>query len=120
MALELKDLNADERLALVTLLQLVVEADRYASDPEASKLRGVVAALGKKDYLAAAEQSDGRFEDRAELRRFLQGIERQDARELIYGTVMDLALAEVPVASETEILDWLKRTWHIETRIEDA
>lgn len=117
MALELKDLTQEERLALVALLELVVGADRYVTDPEATHLRSIIGAVGEKEYQAAAEEADRRFEDVEELRRFLPTIERQEVRELIYETVLEAALADVPLRPETEILDWLAGVWNIETRV---
>lgn len=117
MALELKDLTDDERLALVALLKVVAEADQYVTDDEAKQVRHVIAAVGRKAYEAAAEQTDGRFQDKAELREFLSTIARQEARELIYETVLEVALADAPVPAETEILDWLARIWNVKVRI---
>jgi uncharacterized tellurite resistance protein B-like protein len=116
MPLELKDLNEDERIALVAMLAQVVEADSQATDPEARRVRAIAKALGTTAYDAAVAEGDRRFEDKAELRRFLPTIERQEARELIYGTLLETALADVPVSAEAEILDWLADIWNIKTR----
>lgn len=117
MALELKDLTEDERIALVALLELVVGADGYATDGEAKQIGAVVRALGKKAYQDAAEEADRRFQDTEALRRFLRTITRQEARELIYEAVLEAALADVPVRPEREILDWLARIWDIKVRV---
>lgn len=116
MALELKDLNEDERIALVALLAQVVEADTYVTDPEARRVRAIVRALGTKAYDAAVAEGDRRFEDKAELRRFVPTIERQEARELIYETLLETALVDTPVNAESELLDWLADVWKIKTR----
>ncbi|MGH7786511.1 MAG: TerB family tellurite resistance protein [Candidatus Binatia bacterium] len=117
MPLELKDLTEDERIALVALLQQVVEADSYVTDPEASRVRAIIKAIGKTAYDEAVEASDRRFEDAAELRRFVPTIARQEARELIYETLLETALADAPAMSEAAILDWLAGIWTIKTRI---
>lgn len=116
MALELKDLNEEERIALVAMLAQVVEADTYVTDPEARRVRAIVRALGTTAYDAAVAEGDRRFEDKAELRRFLPTIERQEARELIYETLLETALADTPINAEAEILDWLADIWKIKTR----
>ena len=41
-------------------------------------------------------------------------------RELIYGTVVDLAMADVITGNESELLDWLGRAWNLESKIEDT
>jgi uncharacterized tellurite resistance protein B-like protein len=117
MALQLKDLTDDEQLALVALLKAVAEADQYVTEGEATQLRRVIAAIGRKAYETAAEESDRRFHDKAELREFLSTITRQEACELIYETALEVALADAPVPAETEILDWLKGIWKITVRI---
>lgn len=119
MALELKDLTEDERVVLVALLARVVEADSYVTDPEATKVRAIVAALGKDAYQAAIEDADSRFASHEELRRFLPTIKRQEARELIYETLLEAALADVRVRPEREILEWVTDIWNIKTRIVD-
>lgn len=117
MALELKDLTDDERLALVALLEVVAEADQYVTDDEAQEVRRIVKLLGRKAYEAAAEEADRRFEDKAELRSFLPTIARKEARELIFETVLELALADAPVKAEAEVLDWLRDIWDIDVRV---
>jgi uncharacterized tellurite resistance protein B-like protein len=117
MALELQDLTDEERLALVALLGRVVEADTYVTDPEAARVRSIIAAVGQTAYQAAAEEADRRLASHEELRHFLATIKRQEARDLIYETMLEAALADVPVKPEREILDWLADIWSIKTRI---
>lgn len=119
MALTLKDLTEEERLALVALMEGAIEADRHASDPEIAQVRATVAALGKKAYKAAAEESDRRFKDDAALWRFLATIDRQEARELIYETVLEAVLADAQVGEESELLKRLSRLWDISVQVVD-
>lgn len=118
--MELKDLNADERIALVALVGLVVQQNNRVTDSEANRVARDIAAVGDEAYSDAAAEADRRFADQAALRAFLAGIERQEARELIYATVLDAALADTPDRREAEILDWLATTWGVTTRIDDA
>ena len=37
-----------------------------------------------------------------------------DARELIYGTVLELAMVDVVSGRESELLQWLGQTWQVE------
>jgi uncharacterized tellurite resistance protein B-like protein len=117
MALELKDLTADERLALVALLERVVEADSYVTESEATHVHTVIAAVGEEAYEAAAGEADRRFQSHEELRRFIGTITRAEARELIYETLLEAALADTPVKAEREFLDWVASAWNIQTRI---
>lgn len=119
MALELKDLTEDETLALVALVQVVAEADTYVTDPEAKKLRGIIRDVGQKKYEAASEDADSRFPDVEDLKSFLRGIERQQARELIYATALDLSLSDTRVGPEKEVLAWLSRNWNVKVQVVD-
>jgi uncharacterized tellurite resistance protein B-like protein len=117
MALELNDLSDDERVALVALVQLVAEADTYVTAPEAQKLRAIIRALGEKSYTAASDAADERFEDTEALKTFLRSIERQEARELIYETALEVGLSDARIEGEKEIFDWLARTWELKVRV---
>ncbi len=46
---------------------------------------------------------------------FSSGVQNQDARELIYGTVLELAMADFVSGRESELLQWLGKTWQVET-----
>ncbi len=120
MVLELRDLTHEERVALVALMERAVRADGYASDAEAKQVNATARALGRASYEAAAEEADRRFANDAELWRFLPSIQRQEARELIYETVLEAALADAPVRAETELLKRLSDVWHLSVRIVDA
>jgi hypothetical protein len=120
MALELKDLNQNERLALAALLERAVAADRYVTDPEARQLHAIIAAVGRKAYEEAAEEADRRFPEEGDLWRFLDTVERQEARELIYETVLEAVLVDAPRSEENEVLAQLSRSWHVKARIVDS
>jgi hypothetical protein len=120
MPLQLKDLTDEERLALVAVVQLVAEADSYVTEPEAKQLRSIISTLGEKAYQAASDAADERFADHDELKLFLKSIDRQEARELIYVTAMEVVLADSPAQPEREILDWLSRTWHVKLAATDT
>ena len=119
MALELKDLTDEERLALVGLLEMVAGADRNVTEPELDRMQSIVAAVGVDAYQAAAEAADDRFEDVEELKRFLTTITRQEACEIIYGAALEVVLADAPGGPESDILDWLAGVWKVETKIID-
>jgi hypothetical protein len=118
--MELRDLNHEERLSLVALLQEVVGADSSASEAEANAIDRVVQALGEDEYRRLVDEVDSRFTDEGSFKAFLAGIDRQDARELIYGTVLETATADTISTSESEILDWLARTWNVRVEIADG
>jgi hypothetical protein len=118
--MELRDLNHDERLSLVALLGEVVESESSAAEPEANAIARVVEAFGEDEYRELVDEVDSRFTDETSFKTFLAGIGRQDARELIYGTVLETATAHTISTSESDVLDWLARTWNVHVEIADG
>ncbi len=116
--MELADLNQDERVALVALIKSVALADRAVSDEEQDSLADVVDELGEDSYRAAMDTSDAKFASEADLKTFLHTITRQEAREIIYGTVFDLALSDSVASDESPLLDWVAKTWKVEATFE--
>src|SRR6185436_7372894 len=118
--MELTDLNQNERLALVALIEATVRADHGVSEEEEEAIAEIIDALGEGAYREAVEAADKRFESEADLKAFLQGIKREEARSLIYGTVLDLAMSDVVTGAESPLLSWLASTWNVEAAIEAA
>jgi hypothetical protein len=116
MPLELKDLTAEERIALAALLERAVAADRDVTDLEASQVHRLINAVGSKAYEAAAAEADRRFEKEDDLWAFLAGIQRQEAREVIYEAVLEAVLADMPRPQENALLERLSRQWHLRPR----
>jgi hypothetical protein len=116
--MELRDLSHEERLALVALLEVVLESDRAVSDGEVADIDQVVGELGREEYERLVVEVDQRFPTEDELRVFLPSITRQDARELIYGTVLDTAIEDAVDARESAILDWLAALWKVHVEVQ--
>ncbi|HET6148897.1 MAG TPA: hypothetical protein VFH68_15275 [Polyangia bacterium] len=117
--MELQDLNGDERTALVGLMREVVMSDANLSDDELDEVADIVDAFGEEGYQAALDAFEARFSDDDTFRRFLATITRQEARELIYGTVLQGAAADAIEGGESELLTWLADTWKVEVQIQD-
>jgi hypothetical protein len=118
--MELTDLDPNERLALVALIEATVRADHGVSEEEEEVIAEIIDALGEGAYREAVEAADKRFKSEADLKTFLQGIQREEARNLIYGTVLDLAMSDVVTGSESPLLSWLASTWNVEAAIESS
>src|SRR5262249_19778833 len=118
-AMELRDLNHEERLALVALLEQVVESQAAVSEDEAAEIDGGVSALGEDGRRRLVEEVDARFTDEESLKGFLGGIGRQEARELIYGTVLATATEQTVLPAESDVLDWLAKAWNVRVEIAD-
>lgn len=111
--MELKELTHDEQLALVALVEVVVASDAEVSEDEESFVVRLAATLGDDQYRALIDEADERFPDEAELKTFLGTITRQEARELIYGTVLEAALPDVIDTHESSLLGWLATAWDV-------
>jgi hypothetical protein len=118
-AMELRDLNAEERIALVGLMKLVVMSDGDVSDDEVEHVEMLVEAFGEKEYQRALDGFEKRFSDEDTFKSFLESLTRQDARELIFATVLESADEGAIEGTETEMLDWLSVTWNVKIEIAD-
>ena len=118
--MELRDLDHDERLALLGLVQFIGESNRDVTDEESATIAQIVAALGAEQYRAIAAEADERFADEDALRAFVRGIGRPEARELIYGAVLEVAMGDTIQQSESALLDWLAREWRVQVRFDPA
>ena len=116
----MSDLTREERVALAALLELVVESNATVSDDAVKEVQDVVGAVGDLAYAEAADEAAERFHDEAELKAFLPSITRQEARELIYGAVLQAALPDAMGAHESAILNWLGTAWGVAVQIEPS
>jgi hypothetical protein len=117
--MDLRGLDHDERLALVALVEWVLKSDNRTTEREFEEFGRVVEAVGDDAYQALADEVATRFTDDADLRAFLPAVTRQDARELIFTTILDVAIADGVDVHESELLAWLADLWGIEIEFED-
>ncbi len=115
--MELGELNADERLALVGLVKTVILSDGHVSDDEVQEIDDIVDALGEESYQQCLDSFTSRFPDEESFQKFLRTIERPEAQELIYGTILTGAAADAIEGHESELLSWLAKTWNIEITV---
>lgn len=116
--MELPDLNQDERTALVGLMKLIVMSDGEVSEDELEDVEGLVAAFGDEGYQRTLDTFEKRFQDEESFKKFLKTIGRQEARDLIFGTVLEGAGEGALDSAETGLLDWLAQTWNVKIEIE--
>ena len=117
--MELEDLNQDERTALVGLMKLTVLSDGDVSEEEIEDVEDLVDAFGEESYESTLDAFEKRFSDAESFKTFLSKIGRQDARDLIFGTVLEAAGSEAIEGREAELLEWLTKAWDIKIEIED-
>jgi hypothetical protein len=118
--MELRELNQDERTALIGLMKLVVMSDGSVSEEELEHVEDLVEAFGEDNYQQTLDAFEKRFMNADSFRMFLRTIGRQDARELIFGTLLQGAGAEAIEGQESELLDWLANTWNVSIEIADT
>jgi hypothetical protein len=116
--MEISDLTHDEQLALVALVEVVVSGDTDVSEDEQTHIARIAGALGEETYRTLANEADERFPDERALKKFLTGLQRQEARELVYGTVLEASLPDVIDAHESSLLGWLATAWGITVQFE--
>ena len=119
-AMELRDLDHNQRLALIGLIEAMALSDRRVSDEEEDVLADVVEALGDDEYRKLTEEADERFKSQDDLKTYLGTVQDPLARELIYGTVLELAMADVVSGNEADLLNWLGKTWNLESEASEA
>ena len=116
--MELSDLDREERVALIGLVEWIGESGGKITDQVSQKIDDIVEALGEKAYRDIADEVDDRFEDEDSLRAFLPLVKRQEAREVIYGAALDVAIGDAIQRNESDLLDWLAREWSIVVQVD--
>lgn len=116
--MELGELTHLEQLALLGLIQFIGESNREVTDEESDAIAAIVAALGEEHYRKVAAEADERFDDEESLRNYLQTTGRPEARELIYGHVLEVAMGDTIQKSESDLLEWLAEQWDLQVQYE--
>jgi len=102
--MDLEELNQDERTALVGLMKLIVMSDGTVTEDELEHVESLVDAFGEGEYQRTLDAFEKRFTDEESFRKFLRGIGREDARELIFGTVLEGAGENALDGNEADLL----------------
>jgi uncharacterized tellurite resistance protein B-like protein len=112
--MHLSDLLPDESLALVALSRAVARADGAISQLEGEALAIMAAEIGEATYRRLFAKAAESFPDEAALKKFLVSIERQEARALIYESILGIAGADAISEEEEALMGWLQEAWKIE------
>jgi len=116
--MELEELDDNELAALVALLRTVVLSNGHVRPEEAESLQALIDAVGEEAYQRVLPSVEGPLTDEAALREFLKRVKRQDARDLIYGTVLEASLTDAIEAHESPLMAWLAETWKVEVQVQ--
>lgn len=111
--MHLKDLTASQRVTLIALAHATILSDQSLSEGEEGGLKKLVKALGAEPYQAAASVASAQITDRQSLHAAVAQVTDREARELIYGTLLELAIPDGISNPEVELLEMLEREWNI-------
>jgi hypothetical protein len=111
--MQLTDLHPDELLALVALSRAIVRADGVVTPKEGRMVGRLALAIGEERYRQAFARAVETYPDEVALKRFLETIQRVEARQLIFDTILDLAVTDELSPAELPLLRWLETTWLI-------
>lgn len=111
--MRITDLNKEERMALVAWARLIVRADREVSDEEADQLKKLAKDMGTQLFREAIEDADQQIASLDDLKKQATEITSQEARELIFSIVYELALPGTIVPREAKVLQWLAKVWNV-------
>jgi hypothetical protein len=115
----LNELSHDEQVALAALMEIGLMANGRLEEREAAQVDEIADALGEELFRKLLDEAESRFPDREGLKPFLATVTRQEARELIFETVLSDALADIPSHAEAEFLDWLAKAWQVSVRVDE-
>lgn len=114
--MSIANLSEDQQIAMMSLLKTVAMADGEVSAGETAEINKIAEELGNERYRTLLDKAEIRFQSMDDLKTFLTSIEDRAARNLIYGTVWEESMADpAREPAESELLDWLSKTWDIET-----
>lgn len=115
--MEITQFTKDEKIALVGLIEHLLMADKVVSLEETQSLRNVVSEIGEHAYRSLIHDYRSIISNIDSFKQFLLNIERQEAREEIYGTLFEIAEADFFDENESELLDWLAKEWNLDINI---
>ena len=115
--MELTELDRAERLACVALIKGIVLGDGRATGGEVEHTAQLGDAFGASEFRELMREASEKVGSEDELKKLLETVKRQPARNLIFGTAMETAFEDGLEGSESKLLDWLIAEWHIDMRV---
>jgi hypothetical protein len=106
----IESLAEHEQLSLAVLIKVLVTSDGQVTQEEAVEL-SLVARLLDPEIFSRAESI--LLSDRESFLDFLETVGRQEARDIIYDTLLQLAKADGIQVQETAFLDDVAEAWNI-------
>ncbi len=103
------DLTAEEQSVLTGLVRLVVRIDGAFSPEEVHAVAGLAKELGAPGFWSTMVESQTFTMD--DLADRVSAVTRPEVQDYIYGIVVGLAAVDGIHVAETELLDWVAKSW---------
>lgn len=111
--MEYTELTEDERILLVGLTRMVAGADHAFSEQEKEEMVQLANKLGEEPFKAAATAAGERLATREAMEAAAGAVSRPEARELIFTSLQDMAVADEVAPEEAELINWLADLWDL-------
>lgn len=115
----LDDLSQPEQVVLLALVGLMARMDGSVSQEELELLERIADELGDERF-EAARDSAAALVDNAAILDAAGKVERDEAREVIFELVYDIAVRDTIAESEAALLNELAKLWKLPQRVGEA
>jgi hypothetical protein len=112
----LDELSQPEQVVLLALVGLMARMDGSVSQEELELLEQIADEIGAQRFDAARDAAAA-LSDSSAILRAAAGIERQEAREVVFELVYDIAVKDTIAASEAALLNELAALWQLPQRV---
>lgn len=115
----LDELSQPEQVVLLALVGLMARMDGSVSLEELELLEQIADQIGAERF-DAARDSAAALSDASAILRAAAGVERQEAREVVFELVYDIAMKDTIAVSEAALLNELAALWQLPQRVGSA
>jgi len=112
----LDDLSQPEQVVLLALVGLMARMDGSVSQEEMELLEQIADEIGEKRFESARDAAAA-LSDAGAILRAADGIERQEAREVVFELVYGVAVKDTIAPSEATLLNELAALWQLPQRL---
>ena len=109
----LSQLSTEEQLAFAALTRTLIRADGHLSNEENEALRQLAADFGESEFWDLIDRAAREADTAEKVEQHARQVGRPQAQELIFGTLLELAIASGIEPAEAALLDKLTGLWNI-------
>jgi hypothetical protein len=115
----LDDLSQPEQVVLLALVGLMARMDGSVSQDELELLEQIADEIGAERFEEARDAAAA-LDDGTAILRAAAGVERAEAREVIFELVYGIAVRDTIAPSEAELLNELAKLWGLPQRLGES